>query len=122
MSLHVLKRQLFCAFVDCSPLLKVHQRLEERVLLVHATTLSSHINQFKLNCIFRVINSQVVPQNATWSGAQLQLGESDGGTKGAKVSRTYLTALGLRHLPPEEHAAGRVLNSHKRRSKRVPTR
>ena len=29
------------------------------------------------------------------------------------VSSTYLTALRLRHLSPEEHAAGRVLNSHK---------
>lgn len=28
---------------------------------------------------------------------------------------TYLAALGLRHLSPEHHAAGRVLNSHKRR-------
>jgi len=28
------------------------------------------------------------------------------------LSHTYLNALRLRHFPPEEHAAGRVLNSH----------
>lgn len=57
------------AFLRCSRLLKVHQRRGERMLLVHATTLFSHIDQFKFNCIFRVINSQVVPQNASCSGA-----------------------------------------------------
>lgn len=33
------------------------------------------------------------------------------------VSHTYLTALRLRHFSPEEHAAGRVLNSHKSQQK-----
>lgn len=28
------------------------------------------------------------------------------------VPHTYLTALRFRHFSPEEHAAGRVLNSH----------
>lgn len=37
--------------------------------------------------------------------------------EGVEVPHTYLAALGLRHLPPEDHAAGRVLNSHKRRRK-----
>lgn len=33
------------------------------------------------------------------------------------VQYTYLHALRFRHLSPEEHAAGRVLNSHKSRQK-----
>lgn len=37
------------------------------------------------------------------------------------MPHTYLTAFGLRHLSPEEHAAGRVLNSHKRQRKRAHT-
>lgn len=37
------------------------------------------------------------------------------GKKEREQVLTYLAALGLRHLSPEHHAAGRVLNSHKRR-------
>lgn len=37
------------------------------------------------------------------------------------VSHTYLTALRLRHFSPEEHAAGRVLNSHKSLQKKKKT-
>lgn len=35
------------------------------------------------------------------------------------VSHTYLNALRLRHFSPEEHTAGRVLNSHRSRHKNV---
>lgn len=58
----------FLRFSGCSRLLKVLQHLGERMLLMHAPTLLLNINQFKCNCIFRIIISQVVPQNASWSG------------------------------------------------------
>lgn len=35
-----------------------------------------------------------------------------------RLSYTYLNALRLRHLSPEEHAPGRVLNSHRSRQNR----
>lgn len=59
----------FLCFSGCSRLLKVLQHLEELMLLMHAPTLFSHINQLKCNCIFRIIISQVVPPNALWSGS-----------------------------------------------------